>query len=474
MKFFNSIAINKLTLPFLWLTICFLLFLNGINSFISSSEYWSIYLSQHILTINSDWNAVYLKPLFHLLLSTIYIFDLNDFYHIYATKILFSINGVIQFFLIYKILSIFYKKSNYLNLFLTVFIFSSPLFLANYDRIRSDQLALTFFLLFVFIKHSTFKGKNYFLGVLFFLIPLVAFKHIYFAILALFFMPIKVYAAQLRSQKLIRKVIVYLFLANLLLWFLYFAIPALNYLLNSYENFSASIVNLKTWLRTEWVYVYLSLFPFLAKEFRLYLQQKKISHLLYIELIILLIFLIHPQKYNFFIASFLPVLYLPFIFFVHFLKEKKVISFKYVIPVLCSVSVFSLYLAKKNSHVFTLNNPQLITIERISNIITKNNLSYLDGVGILPRGKNVGCFASPDDDRSNQSCIQTIQAKIPDAIIVTNRLMSLPFDFNTLENFDYAAIGPNLFIKKTFAEKFKNALTDWPPPSLLFSSEQLY
>lgn len=469
----KALSENKTFFLFLWVTVCFLLFLNGVNSFISSSEFWSIYLSQKIFSFHPTFKSVYLKPLFHLILSSIYLLDLNDFYHIYATKILFSINGILQFFLIYKILSCFYKN-NLANFFLTVFIFCSPLFLANYDRIRSDQVALTIFLTFLFINFSSFIYKNKLQLILLIALPLIAFKHIYFLVLGLFFLPIRAYLELYKNLTTLRKTIAILFLVNFFLWLLYFSIPALDYLLNSFETYEASIQNLLLWMKTEWFYLYLSLLPFFLKNFRTYLNQKNIANLFYIEFFIILFFLLHPQKFNFFIASFLPILYLPSVFFIYYLAENNLISLQKIFPVLLFLSLFSLHLARKQSHFFTLNNPQLIAIDRISNIVTKNNLTYLDGVGILPRGRNMGCFVSPDDDYTNQGCIQTIKTKSVDAIILTNRLMSLDFDFNKLEEFDYVAIGPNFFVRKNLVSRFKNESTDWPPPSLIFSSEQLY
>lgn len=473
MGIFERILNHKAFLPIAWLFIGFALFLNGINSFISSSEYWSIYLSQKLFVFDHTWASVNLKPLFHLILSSIYLLNLNDFYHIYATKILFSLNGIFQFFLIYKILMNF-QRNQILNFFLTLLLFSSPLFLANYDRIRSDQLVLTFFLIFILVSMIQLKHKLGIQLALVVVFPLIAFKHFYLSLLALFFFKKTEVSNFFIKIKSTQKLIFFLSTLALILWLFYFAAPAASYFLASFETAANYFYNVFIWIKTEWIYIYLSLFPFFVKDFRNELHQKNLGKLVYVQLGVIILLLLFPQKTNFFIAGLIPIFYLSALCFLNFLYNNRLFSKGIILVGVISLSAFSIYLSRKTSHLFTLNNPQLIAIDRMSTIITKNKLTYLDGVGVLPKADNLGCFVSPDDEISNRTCIELIRSKTPDVIIVTNRLMNLPFDFQSLTELDYEAIGPNFFIRKSLKDKYQNYVTTWEPPSLIFSSEQIY
>jgi hypothetical protein len=457
----------------MWLTVCFLLFLNGINSFISSSEFWSIYLSQKIFSFDPSWKSVYLKPLFHLILSSVYLLNLNDFYHVYATKILFSLNGVIQFFLIYKILENV-NSNRFRNFWLTIYMFFSPLYLANYDRIRSDQVAVTLFLMFLFLhfsKSSSTTPNRFLLAIL---IPAIAYKHVYFSLMMLFFLPVNEIILNYQSIGANKKILLNLLFLTVLVWMVYFALPAFEYFLQSYDGYQKSFYNVLEWVKTEWFFIYCSIIPYFFTDFRAFLRTKNLIQFQYLQIFLIFLLFLYPQKYNFFIASLLPVFYLSGVFFINYAIESKIISSITLILTLFAFSSFNIKLAHKTSHFLTFNNPQLITIERLSNIITKNHLTYLDGTGILPRAKNVGCFVSPDDDSSNQACRNILISEIPDAIIVTNRLMSLNFSFDSIKDSVYVSAGPNFLLKKKYLPLLKNETTEWPPPSLLFSSEQIY
>lgn len=473
MSWIKQFAESRFTYLLIWLIAGFLLFLNGINSFISSSEFWSIYLSQKIFSMEIGWQSVYLKPIFHGLLATVYLLNLNDFYHIVATKVLFALNGLLQFILIFRILSYFFKKP-WTNLGLTIFLFCSPLLLGNYDRVRSDQLALTIFLFFALMTLIPSKNKPFLLISLLIALPLVAFKHIYFSVLGFLLLDKKPFVLYFNTLSIVRKFLLLLGFLAMVIWGTLIAIPAIIYFINSMNNYRSGLQNLYFWGRTEWFYLYIALLPLAFRDFRIYLKKLNFQKLLWIQYVVILILLIHPQRFNFFIASFIPVLYLPALFFVHYLIEEKIAPAHWIFSVLVCLGSFSLYLAHKESHVFTFNNPQLVAIDRISNIVTANHLSYLDGMGLLPKGNNVGCFVSPEDDFSNQSCINAIKDKKADAIIVTNRLMSLNFDFNKLEEYDYISVGPNFYIRKDIQKKYDISFTSWAPPSVIFSSEQIY
>ena len=470
--FFKSFKLRSYSLYIMFGVATVLLFLKGMSSFITSSEFWSIFLSQHLLPFQDVWPSVFMKPIFHSVLALIHLLEFSDTNHIYFAKLLFTLNGIAQFFLVYFLLNQLFKKSSFLNLLLTAFLFLSPLILTHFDRIRSDQLALTvmlFYLYFIYSRPSV-QFRYHFAFLMIF--PLIGFKHIYFSILVLFFIPLKSTFDYFKTLSFFNRFIIILLFANALVWGIFLGIPSLSYflaILRSDLNFRGPLV----WLKTEWFFIYLSLIPFFIAPFRKYLKNKGLSILWKIQCVSLLIIVIHPQKFPFFIASFLPLIYLNGLFFIHYLKDTQLIPRRIFITTVVGMSFYNLYLAQKHYRILTTNQQQFETISALSKIITENNLTYLDGMGVLPTGKNVGCFVSPEDDLSNQACLQFIKAGTADAIIVTNRLMTLGFDFSTLGKYQYHAAGPNLFIHERIKKDLAIENTNWAPPILIFSSEQL-
>lgn len=454
-----------------------LFFINGLYSFTSSSEFWSISVAKYFFSLDSKWSSVYFKPLFNLILSFFYILPLNDLNHIQIIKFVFTVNGLIQIGLLFKILQTI-KKNSILSILVSFCIYSSPFLISHYDRIRSDQFALTLFLFLIYLDRIEFKHRNSISLALLVLFPFVAFKHIYFSALTLFFIPVKARIESFKNLSLIRKFIYSLVVLNIAVWTLFFATKALPYFLSSFNHFLNDLDRITYILKQEWLLLGLSYFSLLIPEFRNYLKNNNLFSLALIQLPILIILFIHPQKFNFFIASFLPLIFILAALFVLFLTEKKYKyqkHFNFILYFsLIANLIYNLYLPTQAHRFLNLKNPQFETIRLISSILEKHNLTYLDGMGLFPRQKLIGCFVSPDDDVANKSCIDSIQNQVSETILVTNRLMGLEFDFNHLEEMGYMALGPNFYLRRDISNQLKLEKQTWPIPSLIFTTEQLY
>src|SRR3989338_267965 len=101
--FFKSFKLRSYSLYIMFGVATVLLFLKGMSSFITSSEFWSIFLSQHLLPFHDVWPSVFMKPLFHSVLALIHLIEVSDTTHIYIAKFLFTLNGLAQFFLVHSL-----------------------------------------------------------------------------------------------------------------------------------------------------------------------------------------------------------------------------------------------------------------------------------------------------------------------------------------------------------------------------------
>ena len=170
------------------------------------------------------------------------------------------------------------------------------------------------------------------------------------------------------------------------------------------------------------------------------------THLIYslTSLYFVLILFLFPQSTSFFVASIAPFIYLPLLIFMnnstYAFPFKKVLIFVQVIYLGAFFHFFPRVLYHSNFE-------QFLYIKQTSQLLTENNFSYLDGMGIFSKNKFIPCFVSPNDDFSNGFCISSINEATPDVVIVTSRLIHFGSElFTTLEK-NYSQIFPNLWIK---------------------------
>lgn len=113
------------------------------QSWIGSSEYWPVTLSGYW----KDWDrapSLIYKPVFHLVLTPLYFFNLDSVTHLQWAKGLFTFIGGTSLFLLYRILR------HHLELLISLLIWGLVLFsqlgFSQLGKIRSDLLSFFFFL----------------------------------------------------------------------------------------------------------------------------------------------------------------------------------------------------------------------------------------------------------------------------------------------------------------------------------------
>lgn len=411
-----------------------LLFLYGFFYHISSSEFWPITISKTWFSQNGHFeHSILQKPLHSLILAFFHIFPLSDSLHIYLVKAFFTLLGLVG---LYFYFALIVKKSQIRLIWtLPLLLLISPALLNNFFNIRTDTLAFVFFGAFLFF-HSQKKTLAAIISI--FLLALSGIKELIFLLPALcllyfYFRPL-----------LTRKQFWYLnsALFAVVLWVVALNIPSISYLLDTYRSNNFPNPQLLEYLKVE---AYILVLSALLALFNLFKKRQVAYSLLSLYFIFVLFAL--PQSYSFFIGSVVPFIYLPiFIQIFSFAKKQQ----QYLALSIGIIASLSLYLTI-HGQFYDSNLPQFKFIRLSSELISANHLSYLDGVGILPRQKFYRCFVSPEDTSSNNNCTYLIGKETPDVVIVTNRLLFL----NTVTNRNifetiqskYTQIYPNLWIK---------------------------
>lgn len=425
---------------------------------ISSSEFWPVTISRTWLNLTNFENSLLQKPLFGLFLSLFHLIPLNDLWHIYLVKFVFSFIGLLgQIFFIRFLLEASETKIShrYNNLFesllLVLLLAFSPVLLHNFFRIRADQVTFLFFSLALLFNHR----KQFLKSILFLvLMSLVSIKSFIFLIPA-FFLVLPNYRLYFSQLKSIHKYYLFFGFLGVLLWVIGLNVAALTYLSDTYTTMDFPNKYLKKYLFLESLPILASLF------FSFYIFYKKDSTLkpyaIASSAAFILILLI-PQSYPFYIASLTPVFYLPM--FMLLLKTTKLSWLKKIsLLSIQIIAVFFISLHFKYAFHNSLK-AQLNYIKKIGRIVSKNNLSYLDGMGILPRQNFIPCFVSPDDDNSNNSCFDNIKKNSAEVIIVTQRLNFLGTDlFVELEK-NYTQVFPSFWIKNTYKTPYLESKID--------------
>ncbi len=441
----------------------------GQQSFISSSEFWPIFISKFYFSFDPQWKAVFLKPLFNLILFFFHLIPLNDTMHIQLVKSLFALNGAAQLVLLYLIF-VNTTQKKWLALFATAIVATSPLYFTHFFAIRSDQLALTAFLGFLYtnLYHLKFKSVwNIFFIVLF---PMIGLKHVYFSILAVALLDFKILFLFLRTSTSKEKFYRFLIILGIAVWSYNIALNSVQYFFASYENYLVYFKQAILLSTTESLLLTASLLVFISKDFRKYLIHKSFPKLALMQLTLTVILIIHPQKFDFFIASLTPIFYLSSMLFVIYLVDKKTLRYRFIYIALFFYQACSIFYFNRTVSYISHSKEQLSIIEEISKFVRDSRFSYLDGMGILPRQNNVGCFASPDDYASNSSCVERIKAAQPDVVILSTRLMMIDPNISSIISLMYNEMGPNLYLRKdlTLATPIEKK---WPPPILFFGTK---
>lgn len=430
----------------------------GLFYHISSSEFWPITISKTWLnSINFEYSLLQ-KPLFGFFLSLFHLLPLDDLFHIYLVKFVFSFIGLLGLLFFIKFLieisdikSINQHTKISEGILLILLLGLSPVLLHNFFRIRTDQITFLFFSLVLLFNHrKQFFKSVFFLG----LIPLISIKS-YIFLIPVFFIVLPNYKIYFNRLKIVHKYYLFFAFIGVLIWVMSLNISALTYLADTFKTMDFPNKYLKKYLFLEIMPIFASLFSviyiFLKKDTAL--KPYAIASIITFMLILLI-----PQSYPFYIASLAPIFYIPL--FILLLKTVKLDTRKKIFLLgaqILTVVFISLYFKYDFYHSLNI---QMDYIKKAGKIISKNNLSYLDGTGILPRQNFIPCFISPDDENANNACLNNIKTNNADVVIVTHRLSFLGTDlFVELEK-NYIQLRPSFWIKNAYKSPYLESKID--------------
>ena len=433
----------------------------AVTAYTADSEFWTIALSKLLYSFDGHIALLQKLPFY---------FILNIPYHIFADsllvlmmeKSLFYLVSVGIFYFCYKIL-LFYKIDNKVIFlfFISLFLFESVF--SQTFRIRSDNLALLFFLILFYMglldSSDTLKQT-----VRFFLLSLLMFlitpKAIYF--LVLFFL-YHVYNQKLLFKRL-KSILLFFLLPPFICLFVGFILDkfqmpylkdaytkAVLYFLNSFnrQSFQSTYLSLDSFnflLRAVFrspihiIFIFASIFAGL--KFRKKLNNNEV---ILIPIIILgVLFLVfHNQKLPFFINSLLlPVFLFSFIIFA---KCKQCIAqpFPYPKIAILFVALTLTYSVYQISHLIIKQNglTQISTVSKMQSYFSQYPESEIyDGIGILNSGNVLHSFAGPDDRNMKMMTLELLKEHRPDFIIYVPKLFELEPQLSLLLEYQYIPI----------------------------------
>lgn len=428
---------------------------------ISSSEFWPISLSQAwFYSPRFDWSLLQ-KPLFSLFLSVFHLLPMQDSAHILLLKFIFSFLGISSLWLFIAALlkthhDIYKTRFSQLHVsIITILILTlSPTMLNNFFRIRSDQFTFFLFALYFYFCSMFATKKEIFTA---FLIPVVSIKSLIF--LPLIYLYLNIDNQRTLVNYLKKHIfIVALSAATILLWVIAINFQAFNYFIETFEefNFFTSYINnvhLKKFLVSEFFLITSSLVIAIFNLIDANTSQMKNYSLG--SLFSIFLILIIPQSYPFFISSLLPFVYTPIIIAIYNIYSKNYTKFtnlKFVSIALAQIAFcYTIRIYSFHEVIYYSNLQQIKFIHYVSYWLKKNNLTYLDGMGTLPKQDMLNCFISPNDHISNNSCLEKINNSSADVIILTGRLAFLNnLIFASIEK-NYTQLQPNVWIQKKYS-----------------------
>jgi len=420
---------------------------------ISSSEFWPITMSKTWLPGEIFEYSMLQKPLFTLFLAIFHAIPLNDTQHLLLLKFIFSLLGFFSIYFFVRALSIFTNSffSKFKLNFLFLLTILTPTLLNNFFRIRADQLTLffvSFFLYFLSLK----KHK---LSIFFsFLALLTSIKSIIFLPLILIFLfnNYKSYLYQAAKRNIL---FIGLASASILVWMIALNIGSLYYFIGTFNNQFTINNYLKKFLLVEFPFLLISIILsinfLIRKNNNIFFKLSGLASI-YSTLLILL----NPQSYPFYISSLLLFAYGPLLIWVLNKQQNTSYYIKlFIITAAVFIYSYSIKIKTYSDEIYRSNTEQIIFIDQTSSWLQENTLTYLDGMGTMPRQHFIRCFVSPNDDLSNSSCRDMMYSQSSDIIIITQRLAYFSQEIFSFLEKNYSQVEPNIWIKNNLKNKIK-------------------
>ena len=455
----------KLEIGFFGISLILFLFM-GFNHFISHSEFWSISISKILGQPNAAANNY--KFLFHLPMKLLYLFPLSNVGHIQTARLLFGGIAFSCFFLF--LLNIRTMEKNPFNwMIFGIFLLSFQVYFYNSFRIRAD-LVSNFFIMIAYTlinkdiyNNRPFKRFDLKIFILCTLAFLSTPKSIYMIFAIIIYRTYLHYKNTSDLLKFLSGFFFFIFLPvgfplllNEILFMtgIFYDSPyalALRYHINSME----SIFSSKLWNEVfislklnflNWILIFSGLFYFLKHEKKMNKLEKGQIILFLLTLIILII---HPEKWSYFIAQLIPFISLPFLFTLRLMDN----HFKRLIVMFCVF--FSIFNQTPLSTFYRSNSRQMEVIKKLEKIVKiEPSENYFDSMGLLPREKALLTFLGPHDPESRLYTLSALYSAPPGFIFITSKVREAEPEIRKLLSKEYKAYTDDVWIHKRLEKSY--------------------
>ncbi len=437
------------------------------NNWISDSEYWPISLSGHWDLWRQQPALIY-KPLFHLSLSWIYLFDLDSVQHLHVAKAFYTFLGVLSFVFFFLILR---RQLKSLKALLVTFIFLfSNLGFSQVGVIRSDFLSFFITLLYFYwipkVKSQSWIQVSIYTAFFSLLLILCTPKSIFFCILIFIYSFFKLEKGIHRFRfflvcgwlSIIATYLMSLWLGSgeMMNAFL----SALQFARDSYRD--PKVVGFFSEYMSRYtlhdILIWMLFIIGFVYQLILFKRKKQLEALAY-EVIILFIFLfymIHHPATAFFVGSYFGLLFLAQCYFWRRIPEFILLGVLVAnIAILCW-NLKPLY--------YYSNKIEFETVRKISDFV-KGSIpqgKIFDGLAVGPRDSYMLHYVGPDDESAHSQIIEAIKTERPELVSYSSRVALLEPAIGEILRESYKPIGIGYWLRKDIQTKEYLNLA-WPP-----------
>jgi len=445
---------------FVFAVVLLILYFLGVTQYIADSEFWPITLSKEVGSFGTINFALYYKFFFHALLRIPYFFELSNSGHILFVKNMMATVGIgiiVSFYCICQRLF----KSEFVSCSLCFILLTTQAFFSQYSRVRSDLLICLIFLIsFLHILRIAEKKKfssvdfaiqSFLVIIAFFCSP----KAIYWMIMN--FGVLYIYLGFMQNR--FRAILMclgthFLFLSLLLCLSLWLQsglfeniklslIAAFDYFVHSNLSHFIYVTRMAEFDLFFILLTFVALFLLIRKVAKKKSLQQNEKACLYFGLVSITALFVHNQRLPFFIASLLPFMTLMIGFlileFQEEIRDRRILVSFLLLICLSKYNVLYAYGLYWHS-----NSTQLKKISQVEDRLRSiPHAVVFDGLGVLPRLKNIYVYIDPFTSRDRRDVIAEIERGHPDVILYNNRSVLLePYLGQELEaNFKEVSVG---------------------------------
>jgi hypothetical protein len=396
----------------------------------SHSELWAITTSQYFFNNSGHTMFIYAKPLFHGLLSLFYALPLNDVAHIQWARGLFAFIGALNLWLIYQIATSQLQRRS-ASLWFTGFILSFHVVFTQCFRVRSDWFSFSFFLILLyFLLNPRPQGRapqktDRLIPLLILFSFLATPKAIYLismgALLYLIQSPL--------NRRRLKNAVLYfvvpvgltLSLATLTGELIFSQFGALTFALHYYiQSFSTQWL-LSPFVAVQQTLVVNSLQCFVIVTGLFYcgknIKSGNNKKYLLITTLAISFILIHPERWEFFLATMVPLLCLPLLTLLNVKKYRR-----WLYGLSPALVVLPLWLTYGETWLVTNKHQQraIADLAELTKFFPEE--SYFDSTGALPRQSFFPFYFDENNPASNQNSQEKARIAKPGLVFLTAKM----------------------------------------------------